>query len=143
MRSRTGSVRQNAKGKVVEPQLPAGVIPKGAPASPSSEWLQMIASAPPDVLAPSHGRSDSKSGGPPARQMHAGPGLDLLGADHHPSATSPSPVAVSGGYHSASSSVPIVDSICQGCLETIATVKDHEWWCPWWDTPEGKVAHPL
>lgn len=39
--------------------------------------------------------------------------------------------------------VLVVQGVCEGCLEQITQPSDHEWWCPWWDTVEGKAVVPF
>lgn len=39
--------------------------------------------------------------------------------------------------------VEVVAGVCSGCLEKIIDVRSHPYWCPFWDTEEGKKVSPF
>jgi hypothetical protein len=46
-------------------------------------------------------------------------------------------------YHLRVEQVQIIKGKCTDCSKSITTHLDHEWWCAWWDTEEGKRKTPF
>jgi len=127
---RRGTVKQgpDAKAKVTKAQLPPEQpIPEPASVSPSSAWLEMMVAG--------DGLHDTSLPSPAVvHRREAGPGM-------------PPGRGYEERERESLSAPPVVvvrsNGICEGCLEPIVQDSDHEWWCPWWDTPEGKRVVPF
>lgn len=110
-------------------QVPPGKIGVSAePASPSSAWLDLLAKVDAEKKAPTL-PLETRREPPPWEPPEESP----RGRGYEPAGESPAPSVV----------VEMVGNVCQGCLETIETPKSHTWWCPWWDTPEGRAISPF